>query len=436
MDLTDLHETERADEIYENLKNKVGRSASVPDLQAYILKEIRKQDKNQERRSKVLARHSTDLSSIQSSRSSTGFTSISDSIGMGEGLLDSNKEAVQKMKVRYTFRKQVSYWSIISFIIGSLLFGLGCMAGILGVIDVEGVDHAEKSEAFITWPFFMGSVCFRFGSYCGWFRIINKNYKGEGVIFYGFVNSWSYIKSTLYGAGGVLYLAQQINKMIQHGIKDHFKYEMEVVLILTLASALQQVAAFIDLYQNWEQATSCNPSSKYFWAVNLNFWGCTMFSIGSACGFFTTDSRWINWSYFIGSIFFGVGTWVWLYIWKQEQWRFYHPLDTDTYVSVYQQLYITLVIISLSCSLCVLVFYAARAEPFDHFYCMIAFYGILLHLGLLQLTNALAQIPQDKGWGNMIRYLHFSTLIFFIINCLAMINIYDECLWKTGQGCS
>ena len=124
----------------------------------------------------------------------------------------------------------------------------------------------------------------------------------------------------------------------------------------------------------------------------------------------------LEWSYFIGSIFFGVGTWVWLYIWKQEQWRFYHPLDTDTYVSVYQQLYITLVIISLSknssflfkifsvhwgCSLCVLVFYAARAEPFDHFYCMIAFYGILLHLGLLQLTNALAQIPQDKGWGNV-----------------------------------
>merc|ERR1719410_2146671 len=125
------------------------------------------------------------------------------------------------------------------------------------------MDSVPRNAALVQYPFYVGSTCFFIGSYIGWFRVINKKYNGEGVIFFGFVNSKAYLKASLYTVGGIFYVTQNYNKIIQNGIDPGTGYKLQVTLFLSIASLLQMIAGTIDLILN--RVLECNFHDFYFW---------------------------------------------------------------------------------------------------------------------------------------------------------------------------
>jgi len=241
------------------------------------------------------------------------------------------------------------------------------------------------------------------------------------------------LKASLYAFGGIFYVVQNYNKIIQNGISPGLGYDLQVTLFLSIASTSQLCGGFLDL--RLTRVMECNYHDFYFWACWGNLLGCIGFLMGSWASWFTDNAAWINQSYFWGSAFFAAASWVYLWVWKREQWVFYFPLSEDVHVNIWQQVQILFYLISVSLSICVFVFYAARKDKFDYFYCMVAAFGFFFNMGLLQLANAMVTSPEDLSWKTMFVFMRLLAVLLFAIMLVATINVYDECLWDTNTEC-
>ena len=67
----------------------------------------------------------------------------------------------------YRFRNTVSFWIAVSFVEGSLLFICGALASTLEL------KEAWKQRGLIEFAYFAGSIFYTFGSYLGFFQVIN-----------------------------------------------------------------------------------------------------------------------------------------------------------------------------------------------------------------------------------------------------------------------
>ena len=67
----------------------------------------------------------------------------------------------------YRFRNTVAFWIAVSFVEGSLLFICGALASALKL------KEAWKQRGLIEFAYFAGSLFYTFGSYLGFFQVIN-----------------------------------------------------------------------------------------------------------------------------------------------------------------------------------------------------------------------------------------------------------------------
>ena len=67
----------------------------------------------------------------------------------------------------YRFRNTVSFWIAVSFVEGSLLFICGALASALEL------KEAWKQRGLVEFAYFSGSVFYTFGSYLGFFQVVN-----------------------------------------------------------------------------------------------------------------------------------------------------------------------------------------------------------------------------------------------------------------------
>lgn len=423
MDLEAIHDAEKSQRAFAKVIERA-RAATVEDVQSALLRQLNKEERAEEKGIDTLKADL--LVSVEMQDRSDSVSSLDS---------DMTDASSNTLAVRWEFRKVLSYWSIVAYIIGCLMFSVGCIFAMLEEGNVESlIDEDARHKALVTYPFVTGSSCFFLGSYISWFRIINKKYKGKGVIYWGYVPSLAYLKASLYLFGGFFYVFQNYNKIAQNGIGDSTEYKWEVTFFLTIGSAMQLVGSLVDL--NLNRIFECNVTDYYFWAAWGNVLGCLLFAIGSDAAWFTDDGDWVNVPYLIGSIFFALSSWVYLWVWKLEQWIYYYPFEPHGHVNMMQQLQLAFYNCSLALCICVFVFYLARGDQFDYFYCIIAMFGILFNVGLLQLANALMKLPDDGWWSGMLMYLRFLSILFFVAMICATINIYNECYWDTNESCS
>jgi len=420
MDLSAGKEAEQTVRVAREVQNRA-RTGTVLDVQHEILKRLAKM----ERRADKVMRGEVNESLIQRGDEDP-FMSFDDSASS-----DTEEYSAQSLNARWEFRKILSYWAIVVYIVGCLLFVAGCIFAELEVANVEKLDGNARTKALVTYPFVVGSTMFFIGGYISWFRYINKQYKGKGVKFWGYYpHDKNYWKTTLYLVGGIFYVTQNFNKLIRDGINDSVEHKLEVTLFLTIASTSQFFGSLIDLEAN--NFLEFNVTDFYWWAAVLNVLGCIGFAIGSDADWFTDDPKWVNYPYMLGSFAFAFGSWIYLWVWKMEQWVFYFPFENSGRVNIVQQVWLLFYMISLTMSIAVFVFYSVRGYRFDYFYAMLSLFGIMFNLGAIQLANAMVKLPDDPGWGSMLAYFRFVSLIFLIIMMLATSNVYDECYWKTN----
>jgi len=416
MDMSAAQDAEATMRVFEKVQARA-RSETIQDIQTEILRELAKEER---RKDKEMNGEFVDLL-LQAD----GFVSL------GSTMSDSEDYSSTTLNARWEFRKILSYWSIVTYIVGCLLFVAGCIFAELEVANVEKLDTDARTKALVTYPFVVGSTCFFIGSYISWFRFINKKYKGKGVRFFGYYpNDPAYWRSSLYLAGGLFYVVQNYNKIARDGIGDKVEHKWEVTFFLTIASTLQFIGSILDL--NLNGFFSFNYTDFYWWASVLNVLGTIGFAIGSDADWFTDEPGWVNYPYLLGALAFAFGSWIYLWVWKLEQWVFYFPFEESGRVNFTQQIWLLFYMTSLALSICVFVFYTTRAYKFDYFYAMLALFGILFNLGSIQLANALVKLPDDAGWGSMLAYFRFVSLIFLILMMMATSNVYDECYWQTN----
>jgi len=428
MDLEEIYEAERTMQAFDKVMSRA-RAHTIEDVQGEILKRVHREEQK-------LGMHTLSFDMTSNSNDSENPLLLNDS---QDATLDSlsglsTSTSVDTLNIRWEFRKILSYWSIVFYIIGCLMFSFGCVFAMAMDSNVEEIDLSQRTKALVQYPFYVGSTCFFIGSYIGWFRVINKKYNGKGVIFFGYVNSRTYIKASLYTAGGVFYVAQNYNKIIQNGIDPGTGYDLQVTLFLSIASGLQMIAGTIDL--NLNRVLECNFHDFYFWACWGNLLGCFFFLVGSWAAWFTDKANWINVPYLVGSFFFAGASWIYLWVWKREQWVFYFPFSEDVRVNIWQQIQLMFYLISVSLSICVFVFYAARHDKFDYFYCMVAAFSFFFNMGLLQLANAMVTAPEETSWKFMFIFMRLLALLMFLIMVVATVNVYDECVWDTNAECN
>lgn len=73
----------------------------------------------------------------------------------------------------YRFRNTCSFWIAVSFVEGSLLFISGALASALELRE------AWKQRGLVEFAYFAGSLFYTFGSYLGFFQVINL---GRGAV--------------------------------------------------------------------------------------------------------------------------------------------------------------------------------------------------------------------------------------------------------------
>lgn len=422
MDLQAIREAEQTMQVVREIHGRA-RQNTVHDVQTEILKRLAKMERRAE---KVMN------GTLKEGLLQDGGGTLEDYMELDSAATsDTEDYSAQTLNARWEFRKILSYWSIVTYIVGCLLFCAGCIFAELEVANVEKLDSSARTKALVTYPFVVGSTMFFIGSYMSWFRYINRQYKGQGVKFWGwFPNDRSYWKTTLYLVGGLFYVAQNYNKIARDGINSEVEHKWEVTFFLTIASSCQFVASILDLQAN--DFLSFNYTDFYWWAAVLNVGGTIGFAIGSDADWFTDNADWVNYPYLLGSIAFAFGSWIYLWVWKMEQWVFYFPFEESGRVNLTQQIWLMFYMSSLAMSIAVFVFYTVRGYKFDYFYAMLSLFGILYNLGAIQLANALVKIPDDPGWGSMLAFFRFVSLVFLIIMVLATSNVYDECYWQTN----
>jgi len=364
---------------------------------------------------------------------------------------DSPVTQFRKRRKNWEFHRTLSYWSIIAYIVGCCLFAVACFLGssvMLTHVEYPARETQTEEErrkfAFVMYPFYIGSVAFTFAGYIGWFRCCNSTYSGEAgkKFFYLWPDFTTckkkeekifIIKSGLYFWGGAFYCAQNMNKMVRghRGIPGGvygYQYITQVVLFLGIGSSLQLLGAVLELryLQNWKRI---NWKDLSWWAVWINLFSCLCFSIGSLSGCVhmydpKEASDLVNIPFLCGSIGFLIASWLYLIIFKREQWKFYFNASRGQFY-LQDQFYICLYLYNLILCLCNCVYALDRSEKRDLFNILFCAFGIWLHIMLLHLTNVVCTTPQKKGWGCMHTSLRLSVLLFSVPVTLQFLQWYD-----------
>ena len=259
---------------------------------------------------------------------------------------------------RWQFRSTIAFWASTFFLQGSVLFATGSIAMYPSVLQVcsEEQDHKTSScqpeflyKAWVDYSFMIGAWCFLIGNYAVYFQVINGHSSDVDVTKFKFV-TWPDCSD--FGHVGALVnvlgaLAYNINTMLMFDTANHmsvsvgcphsygcntlwsqvwYDYNLTYVLSGGTGSALFAIGAVCEAeHNNWRDCSLETLKKAPVIMAILNFIGAVLFLLAYIVEYHHyADNHedilvWLVATPFtVGSVFFFIGSWMSLFMWKQQ----------------------------------------------------------------------------------------------------------------------
>jgi len=238
----------------------------------------------------------------------------------------------------WEFQSTTAFWAATFFLQGSALFTIGSIAmypSILNICSEEAEESGEISncqpefmyKAWVDYSFMIGAWCFTAGNYAVYFQVIN--FEGEDLSFIAWpdLGDWGHLGAlfNLFGA-----IAYNVNTMLFFDTADHdsIMYEYNLVYVISggLGSILFALGALAEgEHNNWRDCNKETFKKPENQMAALNFSGAVLFLVAYIVEYnhYADHHRdvlvWVVCTPFtVGSIFFFIGSWMSLYMWKQQ----------------------------------------------------------------------------------------------------------------------
>jgi hypothetical protein len=266
---------------------------------------------------------------------------------------------VPPSELEWAFRHTASYAVSVLFLLGSILFVIGC----LYELYIDDMDSSHKRN-LIRGPFFIGTVAFVMGSYAGVLEILNvgnfektgklvfwKNYPDGKIPPDAFWCYWCFF------VGSIIFMIPPLVEAF-HDVRikveenDNLS-EMFVSIPYAVGSVFFVIAGHLEMKQNGGYFRICRSDKKYAniadnekgieighgekeeeeeeeekfdflsWNLAIQNWvGSILFLIGgiSACYYMNDDSYYgTKIPFLIGSMLFLVSSIIGIWLWKDEK---------------------------------------------------------------------------------------------------------------------
>ena len=229
----------------------------------------------------------------------------------------------------WRFRRTLSYWIAMMYLEGSINFIVGAA---FSMTNLTTQNHVfEKS--LVGGPYFVGGVAFTIGSYAGMLEVINvPNKDDDGVTSYCFTGraQWMKIREFLSWEPMLGYLSYMIGAILFNvntlaGFLSLSPLQAKLIewLPAVLGSVFFTVGGVLECYHN--RVWHFKPHDSVHWLSLCNTVGALLFLFAATSGLVgvggALSSKWmIDFTYLLGSIFFMVGAFLALWMWKSEHY--------------------------------------------------------------------------------------------------------------------
>lgn len=234
----------------------------------------------------------------------------------------------------FRWRHTNSYWTAITFILGSLLFTFNAAVGVRAP-----PWSAETLSTMESWPNFIGGCFFCIGCHASYLQLINvpTDESSHTVLWCA---DWKAVREVVhpvsiagtlsYYLGAVLFQLGCVLPILP-GIKASNDVKQVVIGIPNVVgSILFVLGAVCELKHNHcFQAGGATCRDVVWWAANLNFWGSVLFLLGSIPGMcmrnwegFPGGERgfelWVDGTFTVGSLIFVVSSVLLILMWQSN----------------------------------------------------------------------------------------------------------------------
>ena len=226
----------------------------------------------------------------------------------------------------WEFRNTIAFWAATFFLQGSVLFTVGSIAMYPKVLEGQ---PEFLYEAWVDYSFFIGACCFTLANYAVYFQVINSN-DDDSVRKVSFFakpswNNWGQMGSLANFLGSLCY---NLNTALFFDTRDHdslwYKYNLVYVLSGGVGSILFALGSIAEGEHNGWRNKKALKKPEVQMAI-LNLVGSLLFLLAYIVDYnhYADNHEYIlTWlvatPFTVGSIFFFVGSWISLYLWKQQ----------------------------------------------------------------------------------------------------------------------
>jgi len=240
----------------------------------------------------------------------------------------------------WAFRNTIAFWAATFFLEGSALFTIGSIAMYPSVIQVctDDMDPAINDceaeffyKAWVDYSFMIGAWCFTVGNYAVYFQVINFN-SMDDLSVVQFVkcpewDDWGHMGVLANVLGSIAY---NVNTMLMFDTSGHtsFLYNYNLVYVLSggLGSTLFALGAVAEgEHNNWRECSMETFQKPSVQMAILNLFGAMFFLLAYIVEYnhYADDHKdvlvgLVATPFAVGSVFFFIGSWMSLYMWKQQ----------------------------------------------------------------------------------------------------------------------
>lgn len=382
----------------------------------------------------------------------------------------------------WKFRRTLSYWISVLYTEGSILFTVGAGFSLFRKMDESGkligYSHPFGLVA-VDGPYLVGGVCFTIGSYMGVLELINvPNREGRMDYFFWGPKHWQKLKEHLhweslasymcYLTGALFFNVMTIAPYI-HWLHERSFY---TVSLTALFGGLGfTIGGLLECKEN--EFWKCRVSSIYWWICFMNFGGGILFlvaGIGYIVGatdhgtWSTENSFWaICFTYFVGSAMYWIGSFLSLWLWKNEQFglskapemntgeRMKEPSEDEQAMQrqygcgksdTGQLPWLLMYLVNATASVLNVGFvalYERSGSQLDYSHALAeGIFNFFLSHGIMLLGSVIHHTPTVKPFNWLLIYMRILLLCITAngwVNVVKNVVEHSDCVWAPGTGC-
>lgn len=224
--------------------------------------------------------------------------------------------------VAFKFRETVSYWIMLLFFEGSLLFTFA-----YGLVIYHWDSHPRFRGIIPERPNFGGAVCFTIGAYLGYFEVINIGIKLDEPVVYVWLREFrkwrdshdleldSVVGTLSYFIGAMIFNVPCIEPFLPDSLCGLEAREAYLVMWPSIIGSVFFVAGgLMELIHNKIWRT--RPNKAVWWVAVCDFLGSLLFLVSSFPADMIGGPYWVHMGYFAGSVCFAVASAAGLAMWN------------------------------------------------------------------------------------------------------------------------